>query len=141
MRFWYSTTGLSNWRLCFTVALICCAGASSADASCGDYLHVKGMPVSLAETDQTKSHLDHQHPVEPTPCASGNCRSRDQLPIDPATSLDSRILEDIRLSHEIHGSWKDSPTPSPATHRPGDDQPPTSPFIAALDKPPQASFV
>jgi hypothetical protein len=141
MRYWYSTTCSANWRLLFTVALICCAKASSADASCGDYLHVKGMPVSLAETDQPQSHLDHQRPVEPTPCANGNCQSRDQLPIDPATTLDSRILEDIRLSHEIHGLGKDSLLPKFATHRLSDDQPPTSPFIAALDKPPQATFV
>jgi|GEM_PF-1410008 hypothetical protein len=142
MRSFFSTTCKTKWRWSLALALFWCVGTSNADASCGDYLHVKGLPVNEGVTDSDLSEMSHHRPKTPAPCLTGECRSRDQLPEAPATTMDTRIHEQIRLFHGVQELLNNAPASnSKSSQRPGDDRLPASPHIDSLDKPPQTTFV
>ena len=60
---------------------------SAAFASCGDYLYVKGKPVSemnsaMSDHDVRQAHHDESHRIPVSPCRGAKC-SKSRLPLMP----------------------------------------------------------
>jgi hypothetical protein len=92
------------------------AGASSADASCGDYVHVRGLhilspaDVALGQLFGQSTGMDNRSPAKP-PCQGPICsRHSDPVaPVPPAPvpqnrSQDGAVLACLAMSAQLNWS-------------------------------------
>src|SRR5262245_45828643 len=74
---------ICRWLISWALACLCVvAAASTARATCGDYLHLRGQDAA-----PTKS------PADPKPCDGPNCSSRPSAPPLAPMPITPRVVE------------------------------------------------
>ncbi|MBD3674676.1 MAG: hypothetical protein HUJ26_14225 [Planctomycetaceae bacterium] len=133
-----------------TIRLLCCClvtGAlwsvslSEADASCGDYLFVKGKPIVRHEMPLEQDTAHQRSPQMPSPCLNGQCGVPPRTPSPSGTTSDVQRRVEVRPCSILETLADCSAERPVAFLNPTDQDAPSIPHPARLEKPPQITFL
>jgi len=139
MRFPCSTIRLLSFSL--VAGALWSVSVSEVQASCGDYLHVKGEPVAGHVMRQPQEDAEQRPHQMPSPCLNGQCGIPPHTPTPSGTTSDTLQRIEIRVCSILDElvDWTDSRATSSSS--PTDENAPATPHLDRLDKPPQFTFV